>query len=232
VTYPKITLTADPRVRIACYGPDNWRTQVQDEPGADWAVTGPAYPTKAVALSAVDNALTVNFGSPTHAAVRSLRAQVERLTAENAKLQAKIHAERSHNGALMVDADRREQRALALLPDCEAHRQELQYLRHCVSWYWNSMNDSEDARHAIVGALGNTVLALERGAADPDGKVGAAELLTWLKAAIAKQNKPLSRHGYPSLADCLRSAAGECDHEGIAPEVKAEIAEALGILSV
>ena len=227
MTNPKISPTADPRVRIAGYGARNWRTEVQDEPGADWVITGPCYLTKADALLMVDETVSRHFGEPAWSTVNALKAQVERLSAENAELQRKVYAEKRHNGALMVDADRRERRALALLPDCEAHRQELQYLRHCVSWYWHNMNDTEEARHGIVGMLGNTVLSLKD---RPDYTVTAAELCGWLEKAIAAQNKPLRRTSYPTLADCLRSAHGDCDHDSACGDVIAEVVEALGLV--
>jgi hypothetical protein len=226
VTYPKITKTADPRVRLAQNGPHDFRTQVQDEAGADWAITGPVYLTRAEALLRVDETVSRHFGEPTHDRIRSLMAQVERLTAQNAEMQAKIYAEEQHNGALMVDADRREQRALALLPDCEAHKREIHYLRHMASWNWHTMNDAEEARQAIVGALGNTVLAIKRGAGPT---VSTAELLTWLEAAIAKQKKPLGRKSYPTLADCLRSDNHGCEHKGLSASLVADIAKALGL---
>jgi hypothetical protein len=223
---PKISSTADPRVRIACYGARNWCTQVQDEPGADWSVTGPACLTKAEALLTVDETVSRHFGEPTHDRIRSLMAQVKRLTAENAELQAKVYAEKRHNGALMVDGDRRERRALDLLPDCEAHKRELHYLRHMASWNWHCMNDAEEARHAIVGALGNTVLSLKD---RPDYTVSAGELCTWLEKAIAKQDKPLGRKSYPTLADCLRSDSHGCEHEGLSAELVTDIARSLGL---
>lgn len=223
---PKISPTADPRVRIAYLGPRNWRTEVRESVNGSWCVTGPAHLTRAEALLSVDGVASRHFGEPTHDRIRSLMAQVERLTAQRDELQRKVYAEKRHNGALMVDADRREQRALALLPDCSAHRSELQYLRHVASWYWNSLSDSEEARMAIVGALGKTVLDLS---ANPGYTVSAAELSGWLQKAIDKQKRPLNRHGYPTLADCLRSAAGDCEHEGISEDVKREIAEALGL---
>ena len=157
-----------------------------------------------------------------------LQAQVERLTAEKAELQAKVYAEKRHNGALIADADRREQRALALLPDCEAHRRELHYLRHMASWNWHTMNDAEEARQAIVGELGNTVLSLKKHAA-PDATVKASDLLTWLEKAIDKQDRPLRRKSYPTLADCLRSDAHGCEHEGLSADLVADIAKALGL---
>jgi hypothetical protein len=228
VSYPKFSPTADPRVRIAQHGPRNFRTEVQDEPGGEWAGSGPAHLTRAEALEAVDTVCTLRFGEPTHDAIRSLRAQVERLTAERDELQRKVYAEKRHNGALMVDGDRRVQRALAKLPDCEAHRTELQYLRHCVSWYWDSMNSAEQARRAIVASLLLTV----RGLDNTDGTVKSADVAAWLNKAVKAQDKPLARHYYPTLADCLRSAAGTCEHEGISDAVKNEIAGALGLTPV
>jgi hypothetical protein len=48
-----MAVTDDPRVRVTCYGPGNWRTEVQDEPGADWDITGPPHVTKTTALLTV-----------------------------------------------------------------------------------------------------------------------------------------------------------------------------------
>jgi hypothetical protein len=157
--------------------------------------------------------------------IRALRAQVDQLTAANAELRAKVSLYSSNHAAAMVDADRREQRALSLLPDCDAHRRELQYLRHCVSWYWESMNVSDQARMAIVGQLGNLVLSIRKGSMP--GTVKAADLVTWLEKAIDAQKRPLRRQGYPTLADCIR--AGGCEHDGLSDAVKADIAEALGL---
>jgi hypothetical protein len=155
--------------------------------------------------------------------------RIAQLEVRNAELARKVNQLRDSNAALMVDGDRREQRALALLPDCDAHRSELQYLRHMVSWYWDRMNSAEEARQAIVGALGKTVLDLS---VNPDYTVSAGELSSWLEKAIDKQKKPLARHGYPTLADCLRSAAGTCEHDGISDAVKNEIAGALDLTPV
>jgi hypothetical protein len=152
--------------------------------------------------------------------------RIRQLEARNAELERKVNDLCSSNGALMVDADRRERRAAQNALSCTEHGKEIQYLRHVASWYWQCMNDSDEARHAIVGALGKTVLDLS---VNPDYTVTAAELSGKLQKAIDKQNKPLRRHGYPTLADCLRSAAGGCEHEGISDAVKKEIAEALGL---
>lgn len=55
--------TGDPRIRVAVYGPGNWRTVVVDEAGGtDWSITGPPYPTKQAALSHVDDVLCDYFG--------------------------------------------------------------------------------------------------------------------------------------------------------------------------
>lgn len=59
-----ITRTKDARVRIAGYGPGNWRTEVPTEDGlTEWDITGPAYATKTEALANVDYALWVAFGA-------------------------------------------------------------------------------------------------------------------------------------------------------------------------
>lgn len=60
-----VTPTRDKRVRIAGYGPGNWRTEVPTEDGlTGWDITGPPYATKAEALSRVDYALWVSYGEP------------------------------------------------------------------------------------------------------------------------------------------------------------------------
>lgn len=228
--YPKVTKTADPRVRIAQNGARDFRTEVQDEAGADWSITGPVYLTRAEALLMVDETVSRHFGEPTHDRIRSLMAQVERLTAEKAELADKLRRESDRATALYVDGDRREQRALALLPDCEAHRRELQYLRHCVSWYWHSMNDSEEARHAIVGALSKAAEAIRRGPHAAGASLDPEQVVTWLEKAVDKQNRPLRRTSYPSMADCLRSAHGDCDHGSACGDFIAEVVEALGLV--
>jgi hypothetical protein len=154
--------------------------------------------------------------------------RIAQLEARNAELERKLYQAEKRSAALMVDGDRREQRALALLPDCDAHRSELQYLRHMVSWYWDGMNSAEEARQAIVTSLLLTV----RGLDNAGGTVRSADVAAWLEKAIDKQKKPLARHGYPTLADCLRSAAGTCEHDGISAAVKNEIAGALDLTPV
>lgn len=56
--------THDPRVRVANHGHEDWRTEVQDEPGAEWSITGPPYPTRTEALLHVDYAAWIAFGTP------------------------------------------------------------------------------------------------------------------------------------------------------------------------
>lgn len=58
------TKTHDPRVQVVNHGPENWRTEVQDEPGASWDITGPPYPTKAEALLHVDETAARCFDTP------------------------------------------------------------------------------------------------------------------------------------------------------------------------
>ena len=148
--------------------------------------------------------------------------EIALLQRQVAALEDKVSQLRSSNAALMVDGDRREQRALALLPDCDAHRRELQYLRHCVSWYWSEMTSAEEARQAIVGGLLVTAQRLR-----PDVTFTGTELAGMLQAAVDKQKGPLKRKGYPTLADCIRG--GGCDHDGLSDAVLADIAEALGL---
>jgi outer membrane murein-binding lipoprotein Lpp len=222
------TKTHDPRVQVANHGPANWRTEVQDEPGAAWDITGPPYPTKAEALLHVDETAERCFGTPVSADqdTRALRSRIGQLTAQVAELERKVNQYRSSNGALMVDADRREQRAALAAEDCAEHGKGLRYLRHLTGWYWAAMVQQEDARQAVVMMNLNTAKRMrEQGA---DATVKAADVAAWLEKNVSAQRKVLRRPaGYPTLADCAR--AGGCDHDGLADGVKAEVAEALGI---
>jgi hypothetical protein len=148
--------------------------------------------------------------------------EIARLQARVTELEGKVSQLRSSNGALMVDGDRRERRAAEAALDCAEHGRELQYLRHCASWYWSQMNDAEDARQAIVGSLQMNAQRLR-----PEVTFTGAELAGMLLKAVDKQKGPLNRKGYPTLADCLR--AGGCDHDGLSDAVKADIAAVLGL---
>lgn len=156
--------------------------------------------------------------------VRRLQARVVQLTTQNAELQGKVRRYQESNGALMVDADRRERRASENALSCDEHGKELQYLRHLTSWYWAAMVQQESARQGIVMMNLNTAKRMrEQGA---DATVEAARVAEWLEKNVEAQKKVLRRPtGYPSLADCLR--AGGCEHDGLGDGVKAEIAAAL-----
>jgi uncharacterized protein (DUF3084 family) len=152
--------------------------------------------------------------------------RIEQLTAQVAELQAKVHQYQRSNGALMVDADRREQRAAQRAEDCGEHGREIQYLRHLTSWYWASMVQQESARQAIVMMNLNTAKRMRDLSAD--ATVKAADVADWLGKNVDAQRKVLRRPaGYPTLADCAR--AGGCEHDGLSDGVQAEVAAALHI---
>lgn len=154
----------------------------------------------------------------------ALAAQVERLTADNAKLRASLYQEERRSAALLVDGDRREQRATKTAESCGEHGKEIQYLRHIASWYWASLNQQEEARGGIVIDLMLTVQKL----GNRTEPVPVATLVTWLNKAVKAQDKVFRRPmGYPALADCL--ADGNCDHDGLSDGLATEIAEALGL---
>jgi hypothetical protein len=147
---------------------------------------------------------------------------VTRLEDENARLREELATEKRTSAAWFVDADRRERRALDLLPDCDAHKREIQYLRHMASWCWDSAQRAEGARGAIVAELILAARGLQH-QAEPVPVHVVAEALT---KAVGGQKKALARRSYPTFADCLR--AGGCDHDGLSADLKAEIAEAPG----
>lgn len=71
------TATSDPRIRVAQYGPGNWRTIViDDEDSTDWDITGPPYPTKQTALAHVDDVLCDYFGELPSRAVLAQRIEL------------------------------------------------------------------------------------------------------------------------------------------------------------
>jgi hypothetical protein len=68
--------TKDPRIRLACHAPGNWRTETRDDPHSAWAITGPPYPTATVASGHVDDVLADHFGELPSRAL--LAARIER----------------------------------------------------------------------------------------------------------------------------------------------------------
>lgn len=62
-TPDSITVCHDARVRVVSYAPDNWRTEIKDGDG-EFDITGPAYASKAEALSRIDYALWIGYGDP------------------------------------------------------------------------------------------------------------------------------------------------------------------------
>ena len=150
--------------------------------------------------------------------------RIAQLEAEVARLRDRVTTLSSSCGHLMVDADRREERARKEAHDCAAHGREIHYLRHMASWQWAAHEESESAYRGLVSAL---ILVSQRLTGEP---VPAGVLAGWLGKAIDAGNKHLGRRKFPSLADCLR--AGGCDHDGLSDGLKADIAEALGIGAV
>jgi hypothetical protein len=147
----------------------------------------------------------------------SERAELERLRARCRMLEQRA-------GNLLVDADRRERAALDRAASCIEHGREIQHLRHLASWYWAIDEHSDAARRAIVAALGNFRIALD----GRDTPVPAAELRAALDKVLAAQQRVMRRPAnFPTLADCLRG--GGCSHDGLSSQVRAEIAEALGL---
>lgn len=151
--------------------------------------------------------------------------RITELEAENASLREKLHREEQRCAQLLADGDRREQRALNQLPDCDAHRSEIQYLRHLASWYHDREQQADTARKAMATSLVVTSQRLE-GRTDP---VPAPDLVKWLRDAARANLNILHgrRKRYPNLADCAR--AGGCDHDGISDDLKTDIARVLGL---
>lgn len=154
----------------------------------------------------------------------ALTAQVERLTADNKKLRENLYQEERRCAALLVDADRREQRATKIAESCAEHGKEIQYLRHIASWYWAGLNQQEEARADMITSLMLTI----QGLGNRTEPVPVDTLTTWLNKAVKAHDKVFRRpKGYRALADCL--ADGTCDHDGLTDGLAAEIAEALGL---
>lgn len=142
--------------------------------------------------------------------------------AEHERLRDRIRTLEGRCGHLMVDADRREERAWKTAESCAEHGREITHLRHLSSWYWAASGHADACRQAIVMAMFNLADNLRHDRVDPAAIPGL------LDKAVHVQSKVLRRPpGYPTLADCLRG--GGCEHDGLAPGLAAEIATELGV---
>lgn len=65
--------THDPRVRVFNHGPGNFRTEVTDDDGKTWEITGPPYPTMAAALAKVDETARTYYGTAEELDARTAR---------------------------------------------------------------------------------------------------------------------------------------------------------------
>lgn len=151
--------------------------------------------------------------------------RIAQLEAENAKLRDRVGYLERQTGALMVDADRREERALRQAGSCEYHGHEIQHLRHMANWCWADASRQNGARGAIVAQLalassGRDFVVLGKGTAERRIPV-PGELAQWLGKCIDAQNKHMREPGFPTFADCQR--AGGCDHPALSPSLSDEV---------
>jgi len=153
----------------------------------------------------------------------TIELQTRALEEENARLRDRVRLLESRCGHLMVDADRREERARQLAGDCGEHGKEIQYLRHVASWYWDAMTRAESARMAMITPL----LLARRDLDDNALPIPVKDVIRWLDEAVKGDQKAIGKRGYPTLADCIRG--GGCEHDGLSEGIRAEIARALGI---
>lgn len=84
----KTRTTQDPRIRLAKYDNRCIRTEVRDEPGAEWSITGPVYFTWAQARAAVDDVRADYFGELPGRGALLLR--IEQLEREAAAREAEL----------------------------------------------------------------------------------------------------------------------------------------------
>jgi len=139
-------------------------------------------------------------------------ARIAQLEAENERLRERVTRLESRCGHLMVDADRREERALRQAESCEYHGEEIQRLRHMADWCWSNGNRQESARQSIV-----MVLFMLADKCEASESVPGAEVASWLRKAIDAQRKTGREPGFPTFADCQR--AGGCDHPALSPSL-------------
>jgi hypothetical protein len=104
-------------------------------------------------------------------------------------LRRRVNELESSNAALMVDAGRREQRALDRLPDCDAHRDELDHLRRQAREFWQLMTIAEDAISAYIGQLD----AIRERVTHHSGPVPVDAVGKWLTGAINAVSKEWHR---------------------------------------
>jgi hypothetical protein len=130
--------------------------------------------------------------------------RIAQLEAENAKLRDRVGLLERRCGHLMVDADRREERALKQAGSCEYHGHEIQHLRHMADWCWAEANRQEGARQAIVSqlALGSgdgadfVLLRKRRGRRAHPGAARTGEVAGQLHQSAAQVH---ARAGLPDL---------------------------------
>jgi len=130
------------------------------------------------------------------------------------KLRRRVAELERRCAALMVDADRREARALEIATNCEKHGEEIRYLRHMTSWFWECMQRESDARSGVVRGL---ILAQRR--IPGEGMVSAADVHKWLTKAIDASRKTLDR---PKKLSAVCQGEPECSHNDAFPAAQAE----------
>jgi hypothetical protein len=114
--------TQDPRIRLSKYGSRCIRTEVRDEPGGDWDITGPVYLTWAQARAAVDDVRADYFGELPGRGALVLR--IEQLEREAAGREAELAVARQMRNAAADYAGRLRQ-AIARHQAALAHEADL-----------------------------------------------------------------------------------------------------------
>lgn len=149
--------------------------------------------------------------------------RIAQLEAENEKLRGRVRLLETRCGHLMVDADRREERARDEAWSCPEHGKRILSNERLAWWHWANSGYQEQQRQAIVTAL---ILVQRDELARRSEPVPVDLLCKWLDKCVAAQRK-VRKHpeGWPPLGDYLTGRDGF----GPPAAMKAEIAEALGL---
>lgn len=153
----------------------------------------------------------------------AVNAEIQRLTAENAKLRDRVSLLERRCGQLVTDGDNRERAAMERAEDCEHHGAELKHWHRQAEWLWAAAGQQENARQSIVQALQLLVRDELRGR----DQVPVSLLTKWIQRVIDAQNKvPRKPQGWAPLEQHLHA---QCVCSGMAgPRRVRELTTALG----
>lgn len=153
----------------------------------------------------------------------AVSAEIQRLKAENARLQDRVSLLERRCGQMATDRDNRERAAMERAGDCGHHGAELKHWHRQAEWHWAAAGQQENARQSIVQAL----QLLARDDLRGHDQVPVGLLTKWIQRVIDAQNKvPRKPQRWAPLEQHLHA---QCVCSGMAgPRRARELTTALG----